>query len=550
MSYQIEVRHNGLSKYRVVRGASRYEVTQRAEALKAQWDDEWARRLEVEGRRQDRLDQVQRRVDHKAEAAERTESATAMLSGLASILSTGLRQSTPFVWSTLKDPRTFTEPSPTPPTPQEAPIAPVEAAKTYQPRIGLLELFSSTRRSAAVHAAKTRYSQAVESWGKTVAEIDAKNALQHSEYERALGEWRQSKLEFETAKQEQHASVDAREAAAVAGQEDAFGELLDHTLDALNFPECLNVNHDLDYTGETRSCVIDFNLPSPDDLPTLKEVRFVQSREQFDEKHISEADRTRLYDSVLYQIALGVILAAFRAGAGTYLQRVVFNGWVDYVDRATGMDDRACILTVGANRSDLDSIDFERVDPKECFRALRGVAASKLIGLAPVAPLQRPRIVDRRFVQSHDVAVDAGTNIAAMAWQDFEHLVRQLFAFLFAGPGTEVSVTQASRDGGVDAVVFDPDPIKGGKIVIQAKRYTNTVGVSAVRDLFGTVHNEGASKGILVTTSNYGPDARKFADGKPLTLLDGGNLLSLLEQMGMKARIDLREAKTLLAQQD
>ncbi|MCA2218049.1 restriction endonuclease [Jidongwangia harbinensis] len=31
------------------------------------------------------------------------------------------------------------------------------------------------------------------------------------------------------------------------------------------------------------------------------------------------------------------------------------------------------------------------------------------------------------------------------------------------------------------------------------------VDVSAVRDLFGTLQNEGASKGILVTTSGYGP---------------------------------------------
>jgi restriction endonuclease Mrr len=55
---------------------------------------------------------------------------------------------------------------------------------------------------------------------------------------------------------------------------------------------------------------------------------------------------------------------------------------------------------------------------------------------------------------------------------------------------------EASRDGGVDAIVFDPDPIRGGKIVIQAKRYTNTVSVSAVRDLFGTIHNEGLIKEV------------------------------------------------------
>jgi restriction system protein len=64
--------------------------------------------------------------------------------------------------------------------------------------------------------------------------------------------------------------------------------------------------------------------------------------------------------------------------------------------------------------------------------------------------------------------------------------------------------TRPSRDGGVDCVAFDQRPMFGGKVVIQAKRYPNTVDVSSVRDLYGTVQNEGASKGILVTTSGYG----------------------------------------------
>jgi restriction system protein len=105
--------------------------------------------------------------------------------------------------------------------------------------------------------------------------------------------------------------------------------------------------------------------------------------------------------------------------------------------------------------------------------------------------------------------------------------------------------TQASRDGGVDAVAFDPDPIRGGKIVIQAKRYTNAVDVSAVRDLYGTVVNEGATKGILVTTSSFGNDSYSFAKDKPITLMDGNNLLYLLEKHGHRAVIDLAEAKRL-----
>lgn len=108
--------------------------------------------------------------------------------------------------------------------------------------------------------------------------------------------------------------------------------------------------------------------------------------------------------------------------------------------------------------------------------------------------------------------------------------MRQLFEKMFTENGAEVKVTRASRDGGVDAVVFDPDPIRGGKFVIQAKRYTNVVPVSAVRDLYGTVINEGATKGILVTTSYFGSDSIEFAKDKPLTLIDGSNLVYLFQQ--------------------
>src|SRR4029079_10032449 len=151
-------------------------------------------------------------------------------------------------------------------------------------------------------------------------------------------------------------------------------------------------------------------------------------------------------------------------------------------------------------------------------------------------PIVQMRREDGRFVSAREVAntLDDSVNLAAMDWEEFEHLIRELFEQEFAVSGGEVKVTQASRDGGVDAIAFDPDPIRGGKIVIQAKRYTNTVGVSCVRDLYCTVLNEGATKGVLVTTSDYGSDSYDFANGKPLVLLNGANLLHMLEKHGHK----------------
>jgi len=146
-------------------------------------------------------------------------------------------------------------------------------------------------------------------------------------------------------------------------------------------------------------------------------------------------------------------------------------------------------------------------------------------------------------VPSQEIGIDSSTNLASMHWEDFEHLIREIFEKEFKTNGGEVKVTQSSRDGGVDAIAYDPDPIRGGKIVIQAKRYTNIVGVSSVRDLYGTVMNEGATKGILVTTSDFGSDSFNFAKDKPITLINGSNLLYLLEKHGYNARINIKEAK-------
>jgi restriction system protein len=196
-------------------------------------------------------------------------------------------------------------------------------------------------------------------------------------------------------------------------------------------------------------------------------------------------------------------------------------------------------------------INLANVEPKACFKQLKGIGSSRLYSLTAIAPIMKMDRSDKRFITSYAVEgnLNEAVNLALIDWEDFEHLVRELFEEEYGGPGNEVKVTRASRDGGVDAVAFDSDPIRGGKIVIQAKRYTNTVEVSAVRDLYGTVLNEGAMKGILVTTSDYGPDAYEFAKGKPLTLLNGGNLLFLLEKHGHKAKIDLHEAKVIMAQE-
>jgi len=247
---------------------------------------------------------------------------------------------------------------------------------------------------------------------------------------------------------------------------------------------------------------------------------------------------------------LRTLYELYASDEANHFKSIVFNGWVTSIDKSNGSTIHPCIMSLHTGKDEFLAINLSGVEAKACFRSLKGVSASKLAELTPVRPVALLNTEDERFVSPYAVAdsIDDRTNLAAMDWLDFENLIRELFEKEFSSNGGQVKITQASRDGGVDAIAFDPDPIRGGKIVIQAKRYTNTVGVSAVRDLYGTVHNEGATKGILVTTSDFGPDAHGFAQGKPLTLLNGNQLLFLLERHGHRAKIDLRQAKLLASE--
>jgi restriction system protein len=181
-------------------------------------------------------------------------------------------------------------------------------------------------------------------------------------------------------------------------------------------------------------------------------------------------------------------------------------------------------------------LDLSRVDPKTCLKGLNASVSKKPADLAPVKPVLEFNMVDPKFVEEEDIisGLDNRTNLMLLTPREFESLIKKPFREDGTGNPADEAVARWRCS--------DRRPIFGGKVVIQAKRYKNTVGVSAVRDLFGTVQNEGASKGILVTTSGFGRASFEFADGKPLELLSGSNLLYLLAQnTGIEAKIEIPE---------
>jgi restriction system protein len=264
-------------------------------------------------------------------------------------------------------------------------------------------------------------------------------------------------------------------------------------------------------------------------------------------KYASEAQKKKIVKQCLYSLVIRAGYLASRVLESTAYQTVAINVSQDWFDPATGTPRTGIICSLQAQVQELSTLHLDQIDPEACFRHLKGIAVPSFDSISPIRPIFVLNKRDDRFIVSREVDASLApeANLAAMSWEDFEQLVAQLFEWEFVKEGVEVRVTRVSRDRGVDAILFDPHPLRGGKFVLQAKRYTNPVDVAAVRDLYGTVVNEGANRGILITTSSYGPDSYAFAKDKPISLVDGPNLLVLLRRHGKQFRIDLEEARRL-----
>jgi len=393
--------------------------------------------------------------------------------------------------------------------------------------------WTARHHQIALKNGREEYRDAVEAHKSSMA--DRKRRLAQSRAAH-LAEVKRIKLEVAA----QHQLVEAVKAALASGDSEAVVSYFSAALARSEYSEKFPATAKVAYVPESKQLAVEYELPPFQIVPHVKAYKYVKTKNSISETVRSSADCKKIYSRVICQIALRTLFEVFETDRRNQVESVVFNGHVSSVDAATGKNVRPCVISVRTTRMIFDELDLRRVDPVACLTGLNASISKKPDELIPIRPVLEFSMVDSRFVQEADVlsGLDSRPNLMELTPSEFESLITNLFQRM----GLETRQTQASRDGGVDCVAFDPRPIFGGKVVIQAKRYKNTVGVSAVRDLYGTLQNEGASKGILVTTSGYGKASFEFADGKPIELLSGSNLLYLLaEHAGIEGKIVMPE---------
>lgn len=463
------------------------------------------------------------------EAAERSEASTRALEDLDSLLARSVAEPVgPLDLLALKRPvpsvplhlGADAEPDAAPEWERYAPSAPGRVSRM---------LGGVGRHERVVQKARERFADAVALHEQTELARRRRVAAAQRQREQRQTEATRHADEANTEIDRVAAGVAERDRRAVSGY---YQRVVDAVRDPDGFPRARRCA----YVPESNLLVVEWDLPGMGAVPEHGEFKYVKTRDEIDAKPVPVTVRRSTYQRLIAQVALRALRLVFGTDPGDLVDTVVFNGMIDDVDPATGLDVRPCLITLRATRDQFGPLRLDRVKPVNCIRDHFAADVSEHPDeLRAVEPVLTFDMADPRVIEPIDVlsGIDRRPNLLDLTPTEFEHFVQNLFAKM----GLEVQVFRPGGDAGIDCVVFDPKSIFGGKFCIQAKLYRKTVPPTAVRDLFGAVNHEGATKGILITTSGFSKATYSWAMGKPLELIDGTGLLAHCNRFGIPARI-------------
>lgn len=128
---------------------------------------------------------------------------------------------------------------------------------------------------------------------------------------------------------------------------------------------------------------------------------------------------------------------------------------------------------------------------------------------------------------------------------EFEHFIREMYELL----GYQARVTSQTGDGGKDIILYK----NSIKKIVECKRY-NKIKVTRpeIQKFHSAIIDTNASKGVFITTGGYTAPAVKYVENKPIELINGDNLISMLSGLSscVPESEDLTVANTLKVQKE
>ena len=347
--YRMPVRFPALGKQRVVFSDMPILVVHKAALVEKIWQAQLDHRNEVKRKRLG-LEMNAKRPDlkptHKFKIAEsRTALSQEEWRDIAGILSEALKTTPRLDWEKVKDYPDYTVPQPEPPEfppPPEMPRIPREPLRTdeaFIPQLDAMDKLIRSRREEKEAEALARYEAAHKQWENVCqhimqhhqAELQQHQQVVRSlkaQHEQALALWEQAKKRYIAEREQCKPIIDAKQKAYRLGEPYAVLDYCDLLLTYARLPDLFPHSYDMDYYELDRGIQVEYLLPPLRSFPWLYAVEYDPSTDSFQERLLTEEQRTTVYATALCDTVLRVMYELFAGDEIGRVDQIHFDGYM------------------------------------------------------------------------------------------------------------------------------------------------------------------------------------------------------------------------------
>src|SRR5450759_730740 len=267
-----------------------------------------------------------------------------------------------------------------PPEPIQAPPEPVFEAPV-EPK-GLSGMFGGKRKFHDEWIrANTRFAAAHDAWQTEAGQVPMRQFEQMEDHRKAE-EVRRAGLEAHMATYREECDQRQGEADAdnaeldrlikdlAAGKPDAVEEYFGLVFGNSVYPDGLPGVQNHSYDATTRELVVTLQLPSPEQIPTVKLHKYIKAKDEIAETQQTQKERRDRYGDLVNNMTLRTLHEVWESDRAGHVDTISLTGYVEHVDPATGNETQTPLVALAAERDRFLDIDLSRVTPSETLRHL------------------------------------------------------------------------------------------------------------------------------------------------------------------------------------
>jgi len=208
---------------------------------------------------------------------------------------------------------------------------------------------------------------------------------------------------------------------------------------------------------------------------------------------------------------LAFLLAIAIVGSCCFIFSVIYMNYVDYVNKKKIIEPCQHGI-IGAKYIIYNCLDCKRIAELQQEEAREKPHKEKL----------EKQILRQKQYEESNSKIRLPEYLKTMDPMAFEKLVCDLFRRI----GYDVTETPYVGDGAYDGYLRRD----GHLYLLQCKRTKGSVGEPIILDLFGSVAALEAAGGFIVTTGSVSDQAKKWAAGKPIDIIEMKQLIELIKK--------------------